>query len=33
MYELQGEGNATVYRHVCMSYRVREMLLCKGMCL
>jgi len=33
MYELQGEGNVTVYRDVFMRYRVREMLLCTGMCL
>ena len=32
MNELQGDGNLTVYSDVFPRYRVREMLLCKMMC-
>ena len=31
MSEVEGEGNVTVYRDICMRYRVRDMLLCTGM--
>jgi len=32
MYQLQGEGNVTVYLNVFMRYTVTEMLLCRVMC-
>ena len=33
VYEVQGEGNVTVYSDVCLRYSVREMLLCTVMCI
>ena len=32
MSEVQSEANFTVYSDVCLRYRLREMLLCRVLC-